>query len=125
LHTAEHDSRAAAENLMNAESLSQWLESLPIAQRIAALALVYSRLTVATREFFLPGRTKGKEQTVLNMLHGVNELHHTLANCLIRDSTESELDTLSRQLLEIASQYWIEGMLSWAIESVRSNTGLK
>jgi hypothetical protein len=29
-----------------------------------------------------PDAAKGKEQAALNMLHGINEIHHTLANWL-------------------------------------------
>jgi hypothetical protein len=116
-------------NSMDHEPVSEWLNSLSLQRRVGALALVYSRLTVSTRELFFPERTKGREEIVLNMLHGVNELHHTLANYLV-DHTGNEgeafpVDTLSRQLLEIASQYRIQGLLSWAIESARKSVGLE
>lgn len=35
---------------MSAQSLSEWLASLPVSDRITALALMYSNLTVGTLE---------------------------------------------------------------------------
>ena len=68
---------------MNSQAFSEWLASLPL-RRIRALALMDSSLTVSSRELFLPGWAKGREQIVLDMVHEVNELHHTLANFLLR-----------------------------------------
>jgi hypothetical protein len=74
-------------------------------QRIGALSMIYSRLTGSTRELFLPDKAKGKEQLVITMLHGINELHHTLANSLVAYSTDETkafpVETLSKQLLSI------------------------
>src|SRR5438093_4715959 len=101
---------------MNAHALSEWLESRTLPERARALARIYSSLTVYTRELFLPDRAKGKEQVVLNMLHGVNELHHTLANWLVAYSTDDNkafpVYVLSQQLLEIANQYRIGNFLT-------------
>jgi hypothetical protein len=82
--------------------------------------MIYSVLTVHTREFFLPNATKGKEQVALHMLHGINELHHTLANYLgnyVNDATKAfPVETLSQQLSQIASQYHLERWLTSAVE---------
>src|SRR5271167_4097388 len=108
---------------MNSEAFAQWLASLPLAERIRALTLVYSAMTVHTRGLFLPDRQKGKEQIILDMLHGVNEIHHTLANFLLRWGHNEEdwpPQVLSQQLLEIANQYRIVGPLTSAIEFART-----
>ncbi len=109
---------------MNSEAFSGWLDSLSVSERIRALALIYSSLTVCTRELFLPEMPKGKEQAIISMLHGVNELHHTLANWLVDYATDERqafpVDALSQQLLEIANQYRIEGCLSSAVEFART-----
>jgi hypothetical protein len=109
---------------MNSQEFADWLSSLTVSDRIRALALTYSALTVCTRQLFLPDMPKGKEQAIISMLHGVNELHHTLANWLVDYATdESEafpVDVLSQQLLEIANQYRIEGCLSSAVEFART-----
>jgi len=111
---------------MNSEAFSKWLGSLSLSERIRALALIYSSLTIYSRELFLPDRTAGKEQRVLEMLHGVNELHHTLANWLVAYATDESkafpVDTLSRQLLEIANQYRIETFLTSAVDRISSSS---
>lgn len=103
------------------ENLVEWLTSLPLTERITAVALVYSHLTVCTRELFLPGTAEGKERIVLNMLHGVNEMHHTLSNYLLRHSKdeESEIEVMSKMLVEIANQYGLANYLKWSVESAR------
>jgi len=72
----------------------------------------------------LPDAAKGKEQAALNMLHGINEIHHTLANWLgnyVTDATKAfPVETLSRQLSQIATHYRIERWLTSAIESVQT-----
>jgi hypothetical protein len=108
---------------MNSQAFADWLTSLALPERFRALALVYSAVTVNTRQLFLPSMPEGKEQTVINMLHGVNEIHHTLANYLLRCADQEEEWTphdLSEQLLEIANQYRIGGLLSSAIEFART-----
>ena len=108
---------------MNSETFAEWLASLSLPERIRALALVYSAMTVNARELFLPDRAKGKEQIVLDMLHGVNEIHHTLANYLLRYVDHEEdwpPQALSRQLLEIATQYRVGSFLTSAIEFART-----
>jgi hypothetical protein len=105
---------------MNPKAFSEWLASLSVSERIRGLALIYSALTVGTRQFFLPDMPKGSDQAILNMLHGVNELHHTLANWLIDYATDEcqafPVDDLCQELLDIASQYRIEGLLTSAVE---------
>ena len=107
---------------MTSEVLTKRLVPMSASQRVSALSLIYSRLTVSTRELFLPDRAKGKEQLVITMLHGINELHHTLANSLVAYSTDETkafpVETLSKQLEQIATEFRVQGMLTWSVESV-------
>jgi hypothetical protein len=109
---------------MDSEAFSEWLASLSVPERVRALARIYSSLTIVTRELFLPDTLRGKEQVGINMLHGLNEIHHTLANWLVAyTSAESKafpVRTLSQQLLEIANQCRIGGFLTSAVEHARS-----
>ncbi len=108
---------------MSFEMIDEWLAPLPKAERAKALTLLYSNLTVATRQFFLPDTPKGKEEVILNMLHGMNELHHTVASQLISHAYNKEPllppEGLSRQLLTIANYYKITGLLNSAITLAR------
>ena len=105
---------------MDTQKFAERLAGMSTLEKIRALALIYSLLTVHTREFFLPNATKGKEQVALHMLHGINELHHTLANYLgnyVNDATKAfPVETLSQQLSLIASQYHLERWLTSAVE---------
>jgi len=108
---------------MDFQAFADWLASLSLPERIRALALVYSDVNVSTRELFLRDRAKGNEQSVLHLLHGVNEIHHTLANYLLRYAHNEEDWTpqvLSQQLLEIGNQYRIAGVLTSAMEFART-----
>jgi|SRR5260370_40368949 len=108
---------------MNSQTFSEWLASLSTSERIKALALIYSSLTVYSRELFLPDKPKGKEQLVIDMLHGLNEVHHTLANQLLAYAYDEEghsLHNFSQQLLEIGNRYRIGGFLTSAIEFART-----
>jgi len=104
------------------QDLVEWLTTLSLTERIRAVALVYSHLTVCTRGLFLPGTAEGREQIVLNMLHGVNEMHHTLSNYLLRHSKdeESNLEVMSKMLVEIANQYGIANYLRSSVEFART-----
>jgi hypothetical protein len=108
---------------MNPQAFSEWFSSLSPSERITALALIYSILTVYTRELFLPEKA-GKELHVLEMLHGLNEIHHTLSNQLVQYATDGKyaypVDGLSQMLREIADQYGIAGVLESAIEFART-----
>jgi hypothetical protein len=108
---------------MNSEVISEWLASLTASERIRALTLTYSQITVGTRELFLPDAAKEKEQAIMKMLRGVNELHHTLANQLLAYAFDKEgypLQILDQQLREIANQYRIEGLLTSAFNFART-----
>jgi len=112
---------------MNSESISEvlaeWMHSLSMPQRMTALALMYSHLTVCTRELFLPQMTRGKEHIVLELLHGVNEMHHTLANSLLRWGNGERSwtpEALNQQLVAIAKQYRILHLLKSLVDFARS-----
>lgn len=105
------------------QTMSEWLHSLSNPEKMRALDLMYSDLTVATRELFLPQTTIGKERIVLELLRGVNEIHHTLANFLLRWGHGEEdwtPEVLSRQLVEIALQYRILHLLRSSMEFART-----
>jgi len=112
---------------MNPEVFSKWLASLSIPARIRALTLIYSSLTVYTRELFLPDRAKGNERVILDMLHGLNEVHHTIANWLAAYATDESkafpVDVLSQQLLQITKRYRVEGFLTSSIEFAQKAVG--
>jgi hypothetical protein len=107
---------------MNAQAFSEWLASLSLSERISALTLIYSNLTVGTREVFLP-EWAGKEKRVVDILHGVNEVHHTLSNQLVQYVTDGKyaysIEGFSQMLLEIVNQYRMGGFLESAIEFAR------
>jgi hypothetical protein len=58
---------------MNSHKLAEWLSTLSVSERIRALALIYSNLTVAARELFLPERGEGRQTDVLEQLRWLNE----------------------------------------------------
>jgi hypothetical protein len=109
---------------MNSEMIGEWMSPLSKAERVKALTHLYSNLTVVVRQLFLPDIPKGKEEIILNMLHGMNELHHTVANQLLTYAYDEEqvlpLEGLGQQLLEIANYYKIKGLLDSAIALART-----
>ena len=111
---------------MDTQEFSEWLDGMSVPQRVRVLVHIYANLTICTREVFLPGVANGKEETVLRMLHGMNEIHHTLSNWLgnyVTDATKAfPVETLTMQLSQIASHYRIDGWLSWAIKRARGMT---
>jgi hypothetical protein len=72
----------------------------------------------------MPDRTAGHEKRVQEILHGLNEVHHTLSNSLaayaIDERKAFPVRVLSEQLQQIEDQYRLEKFLSPAIESVRT-----
>lgn len=108
---------------MDSQTMSEWLASLSTAEKVRALALLYSQLTIGARQFFLPGVANGREQGIIKLLHGINELHHTVANHVVACSFDQggyPPDVFAQQLIEIASQYGIQDLLSQAVDFVRS-----
>lgn len=104
---------------MNSDEFGAWLLSLSTPERIRALARIYSWLTVGTRQVFLPDIPQAKGPVVIKMLHGVNELHHTVASSLLAYVTDESkafpAEVFSRQLFDIANQY---GITSWLVQAV-------
>ena len=108
---------------MDSQTISEWLISLSTVERLRALALLYSHMTVGTREMFLPGMANGREHAILYLLHGINELHHTVANQVTAYSLNNEgfpPDVFAEQLVEIANQYGIGDLLTRSVEFARS-----
>lgn len=109
---------------MDPQAFSKWLAPLSTSARARALALIYSSLTVYSRELFLSERAAGKEARLLDMLHGMNEIHHTLSSALVAFVTDGDyphsLEGLGRMLLDNAKKYRIEFFLESAVEFARS-----
>lgn len=108
---------------MDSKTVSEWLVSLSTPEKIRALALLYSRVTIGARQVFLPGEADGKEREVINVLRGINELHHTIANGIIAYSFEEvrfSPAVFAEQLFEIVNEYGIQGLLVQALDFSRS-----
>lgn len=109
---------------MNPEALAEWLAPLSSSEKIRAFATIYSHLTVVTRELFMPEWTERKDLPVLNMLRGVNEIHHTLSSAILAYATEGRyphsLDGLGRKLLDNAKKYKVESFLDSAVDFAQS-----
>src|SRR5437763_5263676 len=104
---------------MNSQEFYEWMATLSLSARIRALALIYSKLTINARELFVLDWTAGKEKRVLEILHGLNETHHTIANWLVNYATDETkafpVHVLSQQLQQIEDQYRLEKFLTAAI----------
>jgi hypothetical protein len=111
---------------MDVHSLSEWLASYSAPERIGVLTLIYLRLTIHTRQLFFPERNAGNQERVLQILHGLNEIHHTLANSLSDYATEQQEarppDVLWQQLAEIEKEYRLEHFVTPAVEYIRGHS---
>jgi hypothetical protein len=113
---------------MDTAAFSEWLGTLSISSRIATLALMYSNLTVGARELFVPEWTAGKERSerAMEILHGLNEIHHTLSNQLLDYVTHERnarpINVFSQTLAEIESRYHLENFLVQAIEFAQTRS---
>lgn len=111
---------------MKAQVFTEWFSGLSLPARIGALSRIYLRLTINARELFMPDWTAGKEQRVEEILHGLNEIHHTLANQLTNYTTDankaSPVQTLSLILQDIESKYQLRDFLTPAIVLARSQS---
>ena len=112
------------EQRMDPQAFGEWLGSLSLSERIRALALIYSQLTTTARELFLPDWTTRKDLRVLDMLRGINEIHHTLSSALLAYATEGDyphsLDGLGRMLLDNANKYCVNFFLESAVDFART-----
>jgi len=111
---------------MDTQVFAEWFSGLSLAARITVLSRIYLRLTINARELFVPDWTAGKEQRVEEILHGLNEIHHTLANQLTGYTTDADkappVQTLSRILQGIEIKYQLRDFLTPAIEHARSQS---
>jgi hypothetical protein len=109
---------------MDVQTFSEWLAAYSVSDRVRMLALIYSRLTIGARQLFLP-ETTGREKRVLEILHGLNEVHHTIANWLCdyarTDPKAFPVEALGQQLLEIEKRYHLEQFLTPAVEYIRNH----
>lgn len=111
---------------MDVNMFSEWLGSCSVPERITALSLIYSRITIHTRQLFLP-EAEGKEKRVLEVLHGLNEVHHTVSSWLVDYVTDESkafpVEVLAQQLREIEERYRLQKFLTPAIDAVRDVIG--
>jgi hypothetical protein len=111
---------------MDAEAFVEWFDGLSLQGKISALSKIYLRLTVNARELFISDWTAGKELRVDEILHGLNEIHHTLANQLAVYTNDpgkaSPAQSLSQMLKEIESKYKLQGFLKPAVEFARNSS---
>jgi hypothetical protein len=109
---------------MNATELSAWLATLSAAERITAIALIYSNLTVSARELFLPEFNQGAHKAALDKLQGLNEVHHQLAGQLVGLSSGTDksypIDIFSKVLYETAERYGLTRSLNSAVQFART-----
>jgi hypothetical protein len=74
------------------------------------------------RELFLP-RMEGKNQAVIKLLKGLNEIHHTIANWLVKytvDQTKAfPIKVLCEQLQQIEDEFSLQWFLTPAIGAAR------
>ncbi len=107
---------------MDANAFSEWLDSCSLSEKIRALSLIYSQITIYTRELFFP-ENAGKEKRVLEILDGLNEVHHTVSNWLVNYVSDASkafpVEVLGQQLRQIEERYRLENFLRPAIESAR------
>ena len=107
---------------MNVKLFSEMLACDSALEKIKKVALIYSQLTIFARELFVSERIAGNEERVLDILRGLNEVHHTLANLLVSYATYVSkafpVDTVGKQLVEIEARYHLERFLTEAIESI-------
>lgn len=111
---------------MDAQSLSEWLSSYSVAERIAILTRIYMRLTIHTRQLFFPERKTENRERALKVLQGLNEIHHTLANSLSDYATDKHDArpplVLWQTLVEIEDEYRLEHFVTPAVEYIRSHS---
>ena len=113
---------------MNSSAFSEWLDTLSLPSKIAALTLIYSDLTVRARQMFLPDWSVGNKRRdrALEILHGLNEIHHTISNQLVAyahgEHNARPIQVFSEQLAQIENIYRLENFLTQAIEFAQSRT---
>jgi hypothetical protein len=115
---------------LEADKFSTWLESLSDSSRVLALAMIYSQLTVNTREMFFQDwyTSEFRRKRAIEILHGLNEVHHTISSRLMEfASSKEEIESicyLGQALQEIESQYKLENFLTPAIEFAKARVAL-
>jgi len=111
--TQEHETKMCALRLASLSGL----------EKIRAMAFLSSQITIGTRQIFVADVANGRERGMVDLLHGINELHHTIAHQAIAYSFEEDgfpPDVLARQLIEIADQYGLQSLLAHAVAFVRT-----
>jgi hypothetical protein len=109
---------------MNAETVTQWLNALSLAERAKSLNLVSFRLTIHAREY---GQPSTDQSSAAKKLLGINELQHKLLSQAghYLDGEEKKVypvDVFSQILLETADQHGTTSALAAAIEYAKAKT---
>ncbi len=110
---------------MTPQLVSEWLESLPLAERAKALNLVSFKLTIHGRDYGLPD-SPAQGEAAINRLLGINELQHKLLSQTGHyldgdDSMAYPVSVFSQILFEMAAHYNTTGALIAALKSARSS----
>ena len=108
---------------MDVQSTSEWLASCPASARLRVLALIYSRLTIHTRQLFVGEKSENKDR-IIDILKGLNEIHHTISNCVVDYASGRgqgcSVEVLTRQLSDIEQQYGLKHFVTPAVEHIRT-----
>jgi hypothetical protein len=111
---------------MDTENFVEWFDGLSLQAKISALSKIYLRLTVNARELFISDWVSGKQLRVDEILHGLNEIHHTLANQLAVYTSDPEkassAQRLSRLLKEIEGRYQLQDFVKPAVEFAQNSS---
>ena len=113
---------------MDSVAFSEWLSTLSPSSKIAALALIYSDLTVGARELFMPqwSATKPRCERATEILRGLNEVHHTISNQLvayaIAEHKAFPVHAFSQMLAEIEGKYQLQELLAPAIQFAQTRS---
>jgi len=114
---------------VNLRNFVEWQSALSIASRVSALALICSSLTIAARQIFAPewSATPARRDRALEILRGLNEVHHTLSNHLVAYATDEHrayaIQGFGEMLSEIENKYHLEQFLTPAIEFAQTRKG--
>lgn len=110
---------------MNSQFLTEWLASLPLAQKAQALDSIMYDLTVCARDFLRPEAASEDKSRVIQKLLGFNELYHQLSQQIghYLDGEEENVypvDVFSQILFDKAAQYGIQASLTSSITHART-----
>jgi hypothetical protein len=103
---------------MNPQSMSEWLVTLALPERVKALNLVSYKLTLYARD------CQGQDSVAKKKLLGINELQHKLVSQIGHylnndESRAYPVDVFSSALFQTGQYYDITSVLEGALKSVQ------